>query len=329
MTTKIVVDAMSGDCGPQPAIAAIKAALATDAKLRVLVTGPASQLEPLLTGVDRVQVGDAPEVISMDDDPLAALRRRRSSMYQAVAAVAAGDAMAAVSAGNTGALMGMARTQLKMLGGYTRPAIASMVPCNRCSDFFCMLDLGANPDRSAQMLVDFAHMGDALHRAVTGTQKPTVGLLNIGAEVFKGGKDLMDAAALLEASELNFIGNVEANALYQKAADVVVCDGFTGNVFLKTMEGLSGMIKGMITDAFSANLAARLGALASMPVLSGLKEVMDARKYNGAAFLGLRGLVVKSHGNADEVAWSAALDFAIRQARMDLMGLMDTSSSRA
>lgn len=322
MPTTIVVDAMSGDRGCAPALAASRQALAADPDLELLLAGPSEELAPQLEGLARASVLDAPEVIAMTDEPLRSLRRKRSSMYQAVAAVADGRAAAAISAGNTGALMGMARTQLKMLGGYARPAIASMVPCNRCTDQFVMLDLGANSDRSSQMLIDFAHLGEALYRATRGVARPSVGLLNIGAEVFKGGRDIIDAAAELNGAALNFVGNVEANALYAKAADVVVCDGFTGNVFLKTMEGLSGMIKGMISDAFAANLAARLGALASLPVLNGLKEVMDPRKYNGAAFLGLRGIVVKSHGDADEVAWRAALDFTIAQARMNLVGML-------
>lgn len=321
MSLTIAVDAASGDGGSAPAAAAIKAVLAKDPRLEIVAYGPQAELERELGGVARAAVLDAPEVIAMDEPPLQALRRRGSSMFRAIEAVADGRAGAALSAGNTGALMGMARIQLKMMPGCGRPAIASFVPCDRCRSEFCMLDLGANTDRTAEMLVSFAHLGAALHRAIKPEVKdPRVALLNIGEESIKGGKEIQEAGEILAASGLNFIGNVEAGALYAHAADVVVCDGFTGNVFLKTMEGLSSMIKNMLVDAFAANPVAKVGALVSLPVLKGLKEVMDVRKYNGAAFLGLNGLVVKSHGNADAVAFEAALDFTAKQLRQDLVG---------
>ena len=321
-TTKIAVDLMSGDRGIEPAVKAIKLALEQDTNLEILAVGPQKLSEEKLQGVERVSFLDAPEVIKMTDNPLTVLRKRNSSMFKAIEAVKEGKAQAAVSAGNTGALMGMAKIILKMQEGYTRPAIASFVPCNRCNDSFCILDLGANTDRNAEMLVSFAYLGDALHRSIHPKEKPRVGLLNIGEENIKGGQDILDANKELKDSNLNFIGNVEANNLYENIADVVVCDGFTGNVFLKTMEGLSSMIKGMITDAFSKNLLAKMGAIASLPVLNGLKEVMDVRKYNGGAFLGLQGLVVKSHGNADEIAFLSAIEFTVKQAKMNLIDLI-------
>ena len=328
MSVVIAVDAMSGDSGPATIAAAMESSVAADPDLSLVAFGDESVLRPLLLGIERISISDVKGVVSMSDEPLKVLRRRDTSMFKAIEAVAEKNASAAVSAGNTGALMGMARLQLKMIEGHTRPAIASFVPCNKCKSSFCILDLGANVDRDADLLVSQAYLGAALHKAVTGSKDPTVGLLNIGEEFMKGGKEIIEAHDKLAKTDLNFIGNVEPDALYEKIADVVVCDGFTGNVFLKTMEGLSGMIKGMITDAFSAGPAAKLAALASMPVLNGLKEVMDARRYNGAAFLGLRGLVVKSHGKADEVAFRSAIEFTAKQARMDLVRMIGESMGR-
>ena len=326
MAIIIAIDAMSGDRGPAIAVAAMKAATQEDSQLEILAVGIPKQLEPLVGEAPRIKILAASEVIAMTDEPLKSLRRRNSSMFKAVEAVRDGRAQGAVSAGNTGVLMGMARIQLKMIANYHRPAIASFIPCNRCNDSFCMLDLGANIDRTSAMLVSFAYLGNVLHRAVRGSENPRVALLNIGEESIKGSKEILEAGAILQNSALNFIGNIEANTLFENSADVVVCDGFTGNIFLKTMEGLSSMIKGMLHDAFSRNLVAKLGALASMPVLNDLKETMDARRYNGAALLGLRGLVVKSHGNADEVAFQAAIEFAVRQARQGLVEMIGAHS---
>ena len=322
MSTIVAIDAMSGDRGPGVAVEAMKVAVAEDDDLELIAVGASETLEPLLDGAQRISILDAKEVISMGDHPLHVLRRRESSMFKAVRAVASGEAAAAVSPGNTGALIGMGRIQLKMIKGHSRPAIGSFIPCNRCQSSFCMLDLGANVDRSAEMLVSFAHLGEALHRAVTHSDKPSIGLLNIGQESIKGDKEIIEAGEILAKSDLNFVGNVEANVIYEKVADVVVCDGFTGNVFLKTMEGISGMIKGMLSDAYSRDFIAKIGAVASMPVLKGLKEVMDSRRYNGGAILGLKGLLVKSHGNADEVAFKSAIEFTAKQARMDLVGMV-------
>lgn len=323
MPTKVAIDAMSGDHGPGVAVAAMRAAVAADPDLELVAVGAKETLEPLVDGSERIGILEAKEVVSMDDEPLKVLRRRESSMFKAIRAVANGEVQAAVSPGNTGALIGMGRIQLKMIEGHHRPAIGGFVPCERCNSSFCMLDLGANVDRSADMLVAFAHLGDALFRAVTGKESPSVALLNIGKEHIKGDKEIKDAGEMLSRSKLNFIGNVEANSIYDHAADVVICDGFTGNVFLKTMEGLAGMIKGMLSDAYSRNIVTKIGALASSPVLNGLRRDMDSRRYNGAAILGLRGLLVKSHGNADELAFQSAIEFTAKQARMDLVRMID------
>lgn len=322
MSVTVAVDAMSGDLGVEIAATAIKEAIATDPDLNIIAVGQQIVLQRFLQGTSRVAIHAADEVIAMDADPLRSIRRYKSSMFQAVALVKDGAAAAALSAGNTGALMGMARIQLKMQPGFSRPAIASFIPCDRCRSVFCMLDLGANLDRSADMLVSFALLGNALARVVLDKANPRVGLLNVGKENLKGGAELLEAGKRLAASELNFIGNVEANSLYSGIADVVVCDGFTGNVFLKTMEGLSGMIRSMIMDAYTKDSYAKLAGLVSKPVLGKLKISMDARRYNGAAFLGLQGLVVKSHGSADVTAFRAALDFSVKQARNDLVGMI-------
>ena len=321
MSLTVAVDAASGDGGLAPAAAAIRAVLRRETDLDILAVGPAEELRALLGETERATIVDAPEVISMSEPPLQTLRKRASSMFRTIEAVAEGRAGAALSAGNTGALMGMGRTQLKVLSG-CRPAIASFVPCDRCRESFCMLDLGASTDRTAELLVSHAHLGAALHRAIKGSTRPRIALLNIGEESIKGDAELRAAGEQLQASDLNFIGNVEADALYAHHADVAVCDGFTGNIFLKTMEGLSGMVKHMMVDAFNANAMAQFSGLVARPVLNNLKRVMDKRKYNGAAILGLNGLVVKSHGNADAVAFEAALDFTVRQLRHDLVAAM-------
>lgn len=318
----IAVDAMSGDLGHEVVVTAIKEVVATDSQIEIIAVGQQAVLQPLLNETEHVRIHDAPDVVKMDDKPLTSLRRRKSSMFQSIALVKEGEAAAALSCGNTGALMGMARIQLKMLEGYSRPAIATFIPCVKCTDSFCMLDLGANVDRDADMLVDFAYLGDALFRAVREIERPRIGLLNIGEEQLKGGKELHEASVRLAASDLNFVGYVESNTLFDKPADVVVCDGFTGNVFLKSLEGLAGMIRGMLIDAYTANSFTKLAGLVSHPVLRGLKQTMDARQYNGAAFLGIRGIVIKSHGNADAVSLRAALEFTVKQARHDLIGML-------
>ena len=270
----------------------------------------------------------ATEAVTMDDPVEVALRRKKdSSMRVAIAQVKPGDdglsaADACVSAGNTGALMAVARYVLKTLDGIDRPAIATVIP-HRRDGYTTVLDLGANVDCTAEHLLQFAVMGSALVAAVEGREDPTVGLLNIGEEVIKGSETIKHAGELLRQAasqgRLNFHGNVEGNDIFKGTTDVVVCDGFVGNVLLKTSEGLASMMGEFIRQEFSRGLLSRLAALAALPVLKRFKARVDHRRYNGAALLGLRGLVFKSHGSADAFAFGCALDRAHDAARNRLL----------
>ena len=319
MAKLIAFDVMSGDLGIEAALAGIRIALAENPQMRILAVGDEKRLQPALEAHDRLQVRHAEAVVSMAENPKQAVRRRNTSLYRAVELVADGKADAAVSAGNTGALMVTAKVLLKMRPPYRRPAIAGHIPCVGCTESFTMLDLGANVDRSPEMLVDFAGMGSEFARTVKGARAPRIALLNVGTENIKGGQDLLAAHRMLAETDLNYAGFVEANTLFDPATaaaqipQVVVCDGFVGNVFLKTIEGISKMIKSMFADAYRAGAYSRLAGLVSLPVLNGLRKTMDSRRYNGASFLGLRGLVVKAHGNSDPVGFACALAFAMRQ----------------
>ena len=319
MAKLIAFDAMSGDLGIEAAIAGIRIALAENPQMRILAVGDEKRLQPALAGNERLQVRHAEAVVSMAENPKQAVRRRNTSLYRAVELVADGQADAAVSAGNTGALMVTAKVLLKMRPPYRRPAIAGQIPCAGCTESFTMLDLGANIDRNPEMLVDFAHMGAEFARTVKKSAAPRIALLNVGTENIKGGQDLLAAHGMLGETDLNYTGFIEANSLFDPATapgslpQVVVCDGFVGNVFLKTIEGLSNMIKSMFGNAYRAGAYSRIAGLVSLPVLNGLRRTMDSRRYNGASFLGLRGLVVKAHGNSDPVGLACALAFAMRQ----------------
>jgi glycerol-3-phosphate acyltransferase PlsX len=265
----------------------------------------------------------ATEVVAMDDPVEVALRRKKdSSMRVAIVQVKEGRAMAAVSAGNTGALMAIARYVLKTIVGIDRPAIASELP-NQTGGSTMMLDLGANVDCTPQHLLQFAVMGSALVSALTGREQPTVGLLNIGEEVIKGSEVIKQSGELLRnagaAGDINFYGNVEGNDIFKGTVDLVVCDGFVGNVALKTSEGLASMIGNFLKEEFSRNILRKFAALLAYRVLMSFKSRMDHRRYNGAALLGLRGLVFKSHGSADAFAFQRALERAYDAARHDLL----------
>lgn len=313
----VAVDVMSGDDGCAPPIAAARTIKASDPDTDVILVGDEEVIKKHDTG--ELPVEHASGVIGMDELPARAIRRRHSSMRRALELVAEGRADAAISAGNTGALFGLGVLLLKVVEGISRPAIASFVPNRNATDSCCMLDLGANVECTPEMLRDFAIMGAALVRAVKKKTDPRVALLNIGEEVFKGNKLLLQATTLLQReSHLNFIGNAEGYDIYGGGADVIVCDGFTGNVALKVSEGLAAMLTGMLKQAFSESAAARLCGIAALPVLNKLKRRIDHRQYNGACFLGLRGIVVKSHGHADAVAFAAAIRYAIDAARQDL-----------
>jgi glycerol-3-phosphate acyltransferase PlsX len=250
----------------------------------------------------------------MDEQPQSALRGKKdSSMRVSINLVKSEDASACVSAGNTGALMATARYVLKTLPGIDRPAIASFLPTN--TGQVCMLDLGANTDCTAEHLLQFALMGSTLVTALEHKPSPTVGLLNIGSEDIKGNEVVKQAAQLLRESDLNFFGNVEGDDIFKGVTDVVVCDGFVGNVALKTAEGVAKMMGGFLKEGFSRNLLTKLAALVSLPVLKAFKHRLDHRRYNGASFLGLKGIVVKSHGSADAFAFQCAIERAAEEAR--------------
>ena len=319
--TTLAVDCMGGDHGPRVTLAACRRFLDSHADARLLLVG----LPDALAGFThaRASVVPASEVVAMDDPIEVALRRKKdSSMRVAIQQVKDGAAAVAVSAGNTGALMAIARYLLKTLDGIDRPAIASQLP-NDKGGATTVLDLGANVDCSADHLLQFAVMGSALVAALGGAAQPTVGLLNIGEEAIKGNEVIKRAGELLRAANaagtLNFYGNVEGNDIFKGTADIVVCDGFVGNVALKASEGVASMIVGGLKQEFKRNLFTKMAALLAYPVLAALMKRMDYRRYNGAALLGLRGLVFKSHGSADELAFELALGRAYDAARNNLL----------
>ena len=315
----IAVDAMSGDHGAEVAVPAALDVLAATPDLELKLVGRGDVLRPLLGGDrERCTVVEASEVVGMDERPQDAVRRKKdSSMRVAINLLKNGEAMACVSAGNTGALLATARFVLGMIPGVDRPAIVSAVPA--AHGHTVMLDLGANPDCTADHLVQFAVMGSIIAADLHGFENPRVGLLNIGEEDIKGNEVVKQAAELLKASGLNFYGNVEGDDIYKGTTDVVVCDGFVGNVALKTSEGLAQMLGTFLRDELSRNWIAKLGAIVAMPALRGFKRRVDHRRYNGASLLGLRGVVVKSHGSADAYAFEQALHRAAEEVRNDVI----------
>ena len=321
----IAVDCMGGDYGPAVTLPACAAFLASHPDAHLLLVGLPEAMAKLPASIDRarIQVIAASEVVTMDDPLEVALRRKRdSSMRVAINQVKDGAAQAAVSAGNTGALMAIARFVLKTLDGIDRPAIAGQMP-NVTGGATTMLDLGANVDCSAEHLLQFAVMGSALVVAVSGKESPTVGLPNIGEEAIKRNEVIKQAGVLLRAAaangDLNFKGNVEGNDIFKGVVDLVVCDGFVGNVALKSSEGLASMVSTLIKQAFGRNILTKMAAIVAYPVLSAFKKRVDHRRYNGAALLGLRGLVFKSHGSADAFAFEQALVRAYDAAHNQLL----------
>ncbi|MEP6679625.1 MAG: phosphate acyltransferase PlsX [Betaproteobacteria bacterium] len=315
MPVTVAVDAMGGDHGPAVTVPAAIAFLEATPEARVVLVGLEAPLTAALArekktpARDRATIHIASEVVDMDEPPADALRKKKdSSLRVAINLVKEGTAHACVSAGNTGALMAIARFVLKTLPGIDRPAIASQLPTKK--GVTTVLDLGANVNCTPEHLVQFAAMGSALVAAVEGIERPTVGLLNIGEEDIKGNEVVKRAAELLKASGLNFYGNVEGDDIYKGTTDVVVCDGFVGNVALKTSEGLAQMLYEFLKAEFTRNPLTRIAALVAYPVLMGFKRRIDPRHYNGATLVGLKGVVVKSHGGADAVAFRVALDKA-------------------
>lgn len=318
---------MGGDHGPRVTVPATLEILRQQPDLRVVLLGDRPQIQSVLEQLDndcieRLRVQHCEQSVAMDEKPSTALRNKReSSMWHALKLVAEGEAQACVSAGNTGALMAMSLFQLKTLPGISRPAICTRVPTSR--GFTYLLDLGANLECSAHQLYEFALMS-SLAVATTSDPAPSVGLLNIGVEAIKGRQEILDAAALLKADpDINYIGFVEGDVLFTGIADIVVCDGFSGNVALKTGEGVAKMIQGLLRQTLSESLLARLGALLARPALKRLLKRVDPAQYNGASLLGLRGVVVKSHGGATEWAFARAIEVAIDEVERDLPSLIE------
>lgn len=312
---------MGGDHGPRITLPACRRFLDAHPDAQLLLVGLPEALKGFTHA--RARIVPASEVVAMDDPVEVALRRKKdSSMRVAIQQVKDGAALAAVSAGNTGALMALARYLLKTAPGIDRPAIAYPMP-NAKGGATTVLDLGANVDCTEQHLLQFAVLGSALVSALNHDDAPTVGLLNIGEEEIKGSEVIKRAGELLraagQAGDLNFHGNVEGNDIFKGTTDIVVCDGFVGNVALKTSEGLASMIGGFLKEEFSRNVFTKLAAVVAMPVLAAFKRRVDHRRYNGAALLGLRGLVFKSHGSADDFAFSQALNRAYDAARNQLL----------
>ena len=326
-TVRLAVDCMGGDHGPAVTLPACRAFLAKYPQAELVLVGMEAALAEARS-MPRSRIVVASEVVTMDDPVEVALRKKRdSSMRVAISQLKADDgavaaADACVSAGNTGALMAVARYVLKTLPGIDRPAIATVMP-NRRDGHTTVLDLGANVDCTPEHLLQFAVMGSALVAAVEGKAEPLVGLLNIGEEAIKGSEIIKRAGELLraagDAGDIHFFGNVEGNDIYKGTVDIVVCDGFVGNVLLKTSEGLASMLTEFIREEFTRTVFARLAALAAMPALKRFKNRVDPRRYNGAALLGLRGLVFKSHGSADAYAFESALARAYDAARNRLL----------
>ena len=326
------VDCMGGDHGPRVTLPACRRFLQSHPEAHLLLVGRTEALSALSTD-PRVRIVEASEVVEMDDPVEVALRKKKdSSMRVAIEQVKSGEAQAAVSAGNTGALMAVARYLLKTLDGIDRPAIAAQMP-NALGGGTTMLDLGANVDCTPEHLLQFAVMGSALVSALQDKDQPTVGLLNVGEEVIKGNEVIKKTAELLRTAskngDLNFYGNVEGNDIFKGTTDIVVCDGFVGNVALKASEGLATMVSNFIKAEFSRNIFTKIAAIIALPVLSAFKRKVDHRRYNGAALLGLRGLVFKSHGSADELAFEQALIRAYDAARNQLLDRVRTRIAHA
>ncbi len=302
---------MCGDHGPEVTVRAALEFVRKHDDVRAILVGIEEKIRPFLGSADasRLVIRHASEVVAMDESPALAIRTKKdSSMRVALDLVRHGEADACVSAGNTGALMAISRFVLKMLPGIDRPAICAVLPT--ISGHAHVLDLGANVDCSPEHLLQFAIMGVSLVGAIEHEERPTVGLLNIGEEDIKGNDVVKRAAELLKDSGLNFVGNVEGDGLYKGEAEVVVCDGFVGNVALKASEGLAQLLATFLRQEFSRNLLTRLAALVALPVIKHFKRRVDHRRYNGASLLGLRGIVVKSHGSADAFSFGNALDRA-------------------
>lgn len=337
--TTIAVDAMGGDYGINVTIpASITFLNNVDTQShRIILVGKSELITPLIVkhqGQSLLEQGalliqEAGEVVAMDEPPAHALKRKKdSSMRVAINLVKSGEVQAAVSAGNTGALMATARFVLKTIPGVDRPAIISTMPCRDTSQTVHMLDLGANVDSSPQMLLQFAVMGSALTEFVDHKSNPRVALLNVGAEEIKGSEKVKKASVLLSQSGLNYVGYVEADEIYNGKVDVIVCDGFEGNVALKASEGTAKMILGVLREEFNRNVVTKILGLIAKPIFNAMQARLDPRSHNGATLLGLNGIVIKSHGGTDEVGFLQAIQEACNQAELAVIGHIKSEISK-
>ena len=328
-TITIALDAMSGDHGPAVVIDAALLMTAQFPELHLILVGDQTQLSQLLQQRalteqqhEQLSVHHAAEVVSMHEPPAQALRsKKNSSMRVSIDLVKDNQAQACVSAGNTGALMATARFVLKMLPGIDRPAICSAIPAIQGRTY--MMDLGANIDCSSEHLYQFALMGSVLVNAIGNVDHPRVGLLNIGEEEIKGNDVVKQASQLLADSHLNYIGYVEGDDIFGAKADVVVVDGFTGNVSLKSTEGVAKMIAGYLHQEFNRTVLNKIIGIIAWPVLRAFKQRIDPRRYNGASLLGLQGIVVKSHGSADKLAFANAIKIALLEVQHNVTAVID------
>ncbi len=311
----IALDAMGGDFGPEVVIPAAVHVVKKFRDIHIILVGDETRLRDFAKDnnidIDKhFEIQHASQVVEMHEDPRHAVRKKKdSSMRVAINMVKDGRAQAIVSAGNTGALMATAKFVLKTLPGIDRPAICTTIPSY--TGHTHMLDLGANVDSSAQQLFQFAVMGSVLAEAVDNTHKPKVGLLNIGSEDGKGNAQVKEADIFLKSGPFNYIGYIEGDDIYSDKVDVVVCDGFVGNISLKTMEGVAKMIATMMREEFKRSILSMLAGLIAMPVLNRFKKRVDPRMYNGASMLGLTGIVIKSHGSADVLSYANAIEIAL------------------
>ena len=321
----VAVDAMSGDKGTGVIVDAVRQVLQARNDVTLLLVGDPEEINRHIGAnplpADRAIIVEADQVVTMEDSVAVAMRnKKRSSMRVAIDQVKSGKASACVSSGNTSALMAISKFVLKTVPGIDRPAICTTIPA--IDGHTHMLDLGANVDCSAEHLYQFAAMGSILAQAIDSTAQPSVGLLNIGSEDIKGNVQVKEAATLIANSSLNYIGFVEGNEIYTDRADVVVCDGFVGNVSLKTSEGVARMVSQFMKEEFTRNPINKLIGLLAKPVLKAFGNRIDPRQYNGASLLGLKGVVIKSHGGADAVAFANAINIAILEAANDVPSMI-------
>ena len=320
--TTIAIDVMSGDHGPQVTVPASKHFLKRHQDVRMMLVGDELQIKRALGKLNsdistRIDIVHTTEVVQMDESPAHAMKKKKdSSMRVAINQVKDGAAQACVSAGNTGALMATSRFVLKTLPGIDRPAIITTLPSLR--GHIHMLDLGANIDSPPELLLQFAVMGSILVKTVENIPKPSVALLNIGVEDIKGNDVIRQTAELMKQSNLNYRGFVEGDSIYTGDVDVIVCDGFVGNVALKTSEGLAQLISQIMKEEFKSNILRKIAAIVAWPVVRAMKKRVDHRRYNGATFIGLNGTVVKSHGGADSLAFASAINEAYVEANKNL-----------